>query len=108
MAMPAAQRLKAELGYALDGLKGRALWMPYLGAEAGEGDSSVLRMGIKLSSGPHLEAGLELVRGAPVRNLDGDLQRAGDTAGASSLHHASGRSSGEAHTAVQLHWALRW
>ena len=67
-AMNAAQRFQAELGYgfagrkALAGGKADALWVPFLGAETADGGARSLRMGVKLTSGPNLEAGLELGR----------------------------------------------
>ena len=56
----AAQRLQANLGYGVHGRKGRALWVPYVGVESGEGGSQALQFGLKLSSGSNLEAALEL------------------------------------------------
>ena len=73
-AMNAARRFQAELGYgiagrkafaggkALAGGKADALWVPFLGAETADGGARSLRMGVKLTSGPNLEAGLELGR----------------------------------------------
>ena len=59
----AGQQLQAELGYGFDGPKGCGrLWVPFLGAEAGDGGVQALRMGVKLTSGPNLEAGLEFGR----------------------------------------------
>ena len=72
-AMNAAQRFQAELGYGFTGRrKTDALWMPFLGAESGDGGAQSLRMGVRLTSGPNLEAGLEFGRldngrGAPER-----------------------------------------
>ena len=57
--MDAAQRFTAELGYGFEGAKRGALWAPFLAAEAGERGRSV-RLGVKLDSGPNLEAALEL------------------------------------------------
>ena len=59
--MDAAQRFQARLGYGLEGRKGRALWVPFFGAETAAGQQAY-RMGLKLSSGPNLEAGLEIGR----------------------------------------------
>lgn len=59
--MAMAQRFTAQFGYGLDGRKGRSVWEPYLGAESGEG-SHALRMGLRLTSGPNAELGLELGR----------------------------------------------
>ena len=61
VAMDAAQRLNAELAYGLPGPRGRALWTPYVGANA-DGGQRALRLGVKLSSGPNVEAGLEIGR----------------------------------------------
>ena len=72
-AMNAAQRFQAELGYGFTGRrKTDALWMPFLGAESADGGAQSLRMGVRLTSGPNLEAGLEFGRldngrGAPER-----------------------------------------
>ena len=57
-AMEAAQRFQAELHYGFQGRKADALWVPYVGAEAAEGGAQALRMGLKLTSGAHREAGL--------------------------------------------------
>ena len=61
VAMDAAQRFQAELGYGFEGAKGRGLWMPFLGVES-TGDGQSLRMGFRLTSGPNVEMGLELGR----------------------------------------------
>ena len=72
--MNAAQRFQAELGYGVAGRKAfaggkalaggtaDALWVPFLGAETADGGARSLRMGLKLTSGPNLEAGLEFGR----------------------------------------------
>ena len=54
----AAQLYRAELGYALLGPKGRVLWTPFLGLESGAGQA--LKLGVRLTSGANLDAGLEL------------------------------------------------
>ena len=59
-AFDAAQRYRAELRYGLDGRKGRARWEPYVGVESGDGSSRALRLGVTLTSGLRLDAGLEL------------------------------------------------
>ena len=59
-AFEAAQRYRAELRYGLDGRKGRARWEPYVGVESGDGSSRALRLGVALTSGLRLDAGLEL------------------------------------------------
>ena len=61
-AINAAQRFQAELGYGLNGRRGRAQWMPFLGVESGDGGAQSLRMGVRLMSGPNVEAGLEFGR----------------------------------------------
>ena len=73
-AMNAAQRFQVELGYGIAGRKALAggktlvggkadaLWVPFLGAETADGEARSLRMGLKLTSGPNLEAGLEFGR----------------------------------------------
>ena len=58
----AAQRFEAELGYGIAGLRKAALWVPFIAAQAADGDSQSLRMGVKLTSGPNVEAGLEIGR----------------------------------------------
>ena len=70
-------------GYGFTGRrKTDALWMPFLGAESADGGAQSLRMGVKLTSGPNLEAGLEFGR---LENGRGATERA-----------------------VQLRGALRW
>ena len=62
-AMNAAQRFQAELGYGFAGRRNAdALWVPFLGAESGEGAAQSLRMGVRLTSGTNVEMGLELGR----------------------------------------------
>ena len=57
----AAGRHWAEFGYGLDGPRGRALWTPYVGVDAG-GGARALRLGLNFVSGPNAEFGLELGR----------------------------------------------
>ena len=78
----AAQRFQAELGYGIAGRRKAALWVPFIAAQAADGDGQSLRMGVKLTAGPNVDAGLEL----------GRLE--------------NGR--GEPEHAVQLGGALRW
>ena len=59
-AMDAAQRFQAELGYGLNGRKIDGLWYPYFAAEAADGGEQVLRMGLRLTSGPNVRTGLAL------------------------------------------------
>ena len=80
----AAPRLKANLGYGVHGPKGRALWVPHLGVESGQGGSQALQLGLKFASGPNFEAAVE-------------FRRQGGGAG--------GR---EPERAVQLRLGLRW
>ena len=66
----AARRFQAELGYGIAGRREDALWVPFIAARAADGDDRSIRLGVKLTSGPNLEAGLELgrrqnARGAP-------------------------------------------
>ena len=79
----AAQRFQAELGYGIAGRRKAALWVPFIAAQAADGDSQSLRMGVKLTSGPNVEAGLELGR-------------------------RPGRAGTDPEHAVQLRGALRW
>ena len=91
-AMHAARRLQAELGYGLDGPRGRALWIPYLGAEAGEGASGALRFGVKLTSGPNAGAELEI-----------------RSTGLGGLRESDPRTpEGGTNVALRLNWALHW
>ena len=62
-AQPPAQRFEAEFGYGLAGRANTAtLWYPYLGARAAAGAGEALTLGLKLSSGPALQAQLEIGR----------------------------------------------
>ena len=69
--MDAARRFHAQLGYGLEGRKGRALWVPFFATEASAGQQAY-RMGLKLTSGPNLEAGLELGRRTGTRGMAED------------------------------------
>ena len=62
MAMDAAQRFETELGYGLAGRKADARWYPYIALQAADGAGEMLTMGLKLISGPNVEAGLGFVR----------------------------------------------
>ena len=81
-AMDPGQRFQAEFGYGLHGRNGRALWAPFVAAETGQGGNQSLRLGLKLTSGSNLEAGLEIGR--------------------------RGASRGEAQHAIQLRGSMRW
>ena len=107
-AMNAAQRYQAELGYGVEGRRGRALWYPYVGSEsAGDGAHS-LRVGLKLTSGANVDLGLELGRGAGVANPNGGSYGAGDMHRASGGDSGSQRSGDADEAAVRLQWAIRW
>ena len=82
-AFEAAQRFEAELGYGIAGRGRNSLWVPFIAAQAADGGGQLLRMGLKLTSGPNLEAGLELGRN-------------------------QGRPGTDPEHAVQLRGALRW
>ena len=69
--MDAARRFHAQLGYGLEGRRGRALWVPFFATEASAGQQAY-RMGLKLTSGPNLEAGLELGRRTGTRGVTED------------------------------------
>ena len=56
----AAQAYQLEVRYGLDGRQGRARWAPYLGVESGGGSRQALRLGVTLTAGRRLDAGLEL------------------------------------------------
>ena len=81
-AMNPAQRFQAEFGYGLNGPRGRALWMPFVCAEAVQGGQQSLRMGLKLTSGSNVEAGFEIGQRGSAR--------------------------GQASRAVQLRGSVRW
>ena len=63
----AAQAYQLEVRYGLDGRQGRARWAPYLGVASGGGSRQALRLGVTLTVGRRLDAGLELGQrqGAP-------------------------------------------
>ena len=56
----AARRFQAELGYGIAGRREAALWVPFIAAQAADGGARSLRMGLRLTSGPRVEAGFEL------------------------------------------------
>ena len=77
-AMNAAQRYQAELRYGLKGPMGRALWLPYLGTDSGDG-ARALRMGVRLTLDHNLGAGLEIGRRESVfRPVDHAIQVRGN------------------------------
>ena len=59
----AGQRLRAEFGYGLAG-RGNSdrLWYPYVGAQAEGGAGGMLTLGLRLRSGPELQAAVEVGR----------------------------------------------
>ena len=79
-AFDAAQRYQVELRYGLDGRKGHARWEPFIGVESGEGSSRALRLGVTLTSGRGLDAGLELGRrqGLPGADPEHAVQLRGE------------------------------
>ena len=64
--------------------KGRALWAPFIAADSDQGGTQALRLGVKLTAGQNVDAGLEIGR------------RGAQAAGSGS------------ESAIQLRWALRW
>ena len=59
-AFSAAQRFETEIGYGFAGRrKADTLWVPYVRAQAGESAGQALTMGLKLTSGPNVDVGLE-------------------------------------------------
>jgi len=68
----AGQRFHADIGYGLEGRRGRALWTPYVGAQGATGtDARTLRLGVKLTSGTHAQAELEIGQEANARGQAG-------------------------------------
>ena len=61
-AFDAAQRYQVELGYGIVNQRMSALWVPFIAAQAADGGGQSLRMGVKLTSGAGIEAGLEFGR----------------------------------------------
>ena len=61
-AFDAARRFQAHIGHGLSGPRGQALWVPFLGADAGQGAGRTLHLGASPATGPNLEAGLENAR----------------------------------------------
>ena len=61
-AFEAAQRFQAELGYGIAGRRKAALWVPFIAAQAADGGGQEMRMGVRLTSGPNVEMGLEFGR----------------------------------------------
>ena len=82
-AFEAAQRYQAELGYGIAGRGWNSLWAPFIAVQAADGGGQALRTGLKLTSGPDFEVGLELGR-------------------------RQGRPGAAPEHAVQLHGRLHW
>ena len=61
-AFDAAQRFQVELGYGIVDHRTTALWVPFIAAQTADDGTQSLRMGVKLTSGPKVEARFELVR----------------------------------------------
>ena len=98
----AAQRFQAQLAYGFDGRKGRARWQPYLATDAGQNGSHALRFGLKMTSGQHIEAGLEIGTSAsgPGRLRAGGLERGPGAPGA--------RAADASRETIRLQGSLRW
>ena len=61
-ALAGAQRLNTQIGYGFSGRKPERHWHPYLSAEATAEAGQALTLGLKLTSGAHAQAGLEIGR----------------------------------------------
>ena len=61
-AFDAAQRFQVELGYGIVDHRTTALWVPFIAAQTADGGTRSLRMGVKLTAGPTVEAVFELGR----------------------------------------------
>ena len=61
-AFDAAQRFQVELGYGIVDHRTTALWVPFIAAQTADDGTQSLRMGVKLTSGPKVEARFELGR----------------------------------------------
>ena len=85
-AMHTARRLRTELGYGFGSAMGRMLFTPYLNAETEAYGGRTLGIGVRLSSGIHLQASLELGR-------------------RESLGHEAGLT---AINSMQMHWVIQW
>ncbi len=101
-AFEAGQRFQAQLAYGFDGRKGRARWQPYLKADAGENGTAALGFGLKMTSGEHIEAGLEIGTNAPEpeRLHAGGLERG--------LHGPRSGAADASGAAIRLQGSLRW
>jgi len=64
--MPTAQYLRTELGYGFEGRNGSRQWLPYVGIDSGHGQRAI-RLGLRLTSGPKLQAALELNQTASAK-----------------------------------------
>ena len=85
----AAQAYQLEVRYGLDGRQGRARWAPYLGVASGGGSRQALRLGVTLTVGRRLDAGLELGQrqGAPGDGRADDHRHGAGRAAADGGHH---------------------
>ena len=70
-AMDLAQPFQAEFGYGFNGSKGRALWVPFVGANSATTGDRALRLGVRLSSDQRIEAQLEIGQRANARGQSG-------------------------------------
>ena len=75
-AMPVGQSYQGEIGYALEDSRGRALWTPYIGADAAGYGGRRLRMGLKVLSGDRFRAqfGVSRQAGAGPQNAGDALE----------------------------------
>ena len=70
-AIGGAHRVQAELAYGFKGPKDRALWAPFVAADAAAGSVPVLRFGARMTAEPHARAELEITREASVPGSGG-------------------------------------
>ena len=56
------QSIQLELGYGLESAWRRALWYPFIGVETFADDVSALRLGLRISAGERIDAGIEVGR----------------------------------------------
>ena len=99
-AFEAGQRFQAQLAYGFDGRKGRARWQPYLKADAGENGTPAFGVGLKMTSGEHIEAGLEIGTNATESERAGGLGRG--------LHGPGNGAADASRAAIRLQGSLRW
>ena len=58
----AGQRVQAELGFGIASRRKAAPWVPFIVAEAADDGGQRLSTGVKFTSGPNIEMGLEFGR----------------------------------------------